>query len=116
MKRPHFHERRRVPWVIAEAPLFYMRRHAAACWDKVCDDGYVAVMDQQPAYVKFKPGADLSSLVISRENDCAHFVSRYIARLGGGLPISNRDGMALAILSVPVLVKYLRSSGIGAHH
>lgn len=61
-------------------------------------------MDQQPAYVKFKPGADLTSLVISRENDSAHFVSRCIARLGGGLPISNRDGMALGILSVPVLV------------
>ena len=81
--------------------------YAAAYWDKVCDDGYIA-MRGQPAYIKHSAGAPWPK-GIAGDFDCAHFVSRCLARLGGGLQIPNNDGLALGILSVPALVKFLQN-------
>jgi len=86
--------------------------YAAAYWNKVCDDGYVATLGQ-PAYVKQPAGADLTNLSIPDEEDCTHFVSRCLGSLGGGLKIPNDNGLALGILSAPLLVHFLTTqSGI----
>lgn len=86
--------------------------YAAAYWDKVCDDGYVATLGQ-PGYVQQTAAASLLGLSIPHEEDCTHFVSRCLGRLGGGLSIPNGSYLPRGILSAPALVYYLgKKSGL----
>ncbi len=86
--------------------------YAAAYWDKVYDDGYVATLGQ-PGYVKQTAGASLLELSIPHEEDCTHFVSRCLGRFGSGLSIPNGSYLPRGILSAPALVLLSRQE-IGA--
>jgi len=87
--------------------------YAIKYWNRVCDDGYVAVGEPaRPAYIAYPAGSLIEPLQIDGEDDCTHFVSRCIGFVGGGLSIPSTEGMIKGISSAPRLVRYLRSSGL----
>jgi hypothetical protein len=92
--------------------------YAAKFWDKVCHDGYVAVLGEA------KPGKSRPTRIINvpvgtkligwtapqgfSEDDCTHFISCCIGLHGGGLSLGHHDfPPAYGSLSPRSLIKVL---------
>jgi hypothetical protein len=92
--------------------------YAAKFWNRVCDDGCVALLQELPPgkpkptkIAKVPPGTLLRDWQEPSgwdEDDCTHFVSCCIGRHGGGLPLGVHDfPPAYGSLSPRSLIKVL---------
>jgi len=91
--------------------------YAAGYFNKVCDDGYIAVKDydDKSVLVKRSPGSLLRPVL--NEDDCAHFLSCCIGRFGGGLHLGRWDiPPAYGVLSPDGLLKRLTDSGLATRN
>ena len=88
--------------------------YAFVFFNKVCDDGCIATNNgARSKLVRQKPASPLKS--VNHEDDCAHFVSCCIGRLGGGLQLGQWDlPPAYGVLSPGGLMARLTSKGLAS--
>jgi hypothetical protein len=89
--------------------------YAATYFNRVCDDGCVATNDhQKSSLVRLAPSSQLPK-EINHEDDCAHFVSCCIGRLGGGLLLGQWElPPAYGVLSPDSLLERLTRKGLAS--
>jgi hypothetical protein len=96
--------------------------YAGRFWDKVCDDGFVALLSKKDQskvrkskVVKVALGTNLGSWTPPdgfNQDDCTHFISCCIGLHGGGLALGKWDiPPAYGSLSPLSLVKVLKEKG-----